>query len=75
MNYSPNSPAAYEQQEIIEHKLAGTFGALLFALAGGIVYFLLYQLGYLASLSGLIAIVCALKGYKLFAKKKARTES
>ncbi len=71
MDYSPNSPAVYEQQEIIEHKLAGTFGALLFALAGGIVYFLLYQLGYLASLSGLIAIVCALKGYKLFAKKES----
>lgn len=31
MDYSPNSPAAYEQQEIIEHKLAGTFGAFLFA--------------------------------------------
>ena len=52
------------------HKLAGDLRRIsMFALAGGIVYFLLYQLGYLASLSGLIAIVCALKGYKLFAVK------
>ena len=37
-----------------ENRLAGTVGALLFSLAGGVVYFLLYQVGYIAAISGLI---------------------
>ena len=53
-----------------ERVLPGIFGALLFAMAGGVVWFLLYQLGYIASLSGLVAVICAAKGYTLFAKTK-----
>ena len=34
-----------------ENRLAGTVGALLFSLAGGVVYFLLYQVGYIAAIS------------------------
>lgn len=71
MNSGSFSPAAYEQREIVERKTAGTFGAFLFALAGGVVYFLLYQLGYLAGLSGLVAVVCALQGYRILAKKES----
>lgn len=62
--------------EIIEKKenyLAGTLGALLFALAGGIVWFLLYQIGYLAGISGLVGVLCAIYGYKLFAKGQSLT--
>ena len=60
--------------EIIEQKenyLLGALGALLFALSGGIIWFLLYQVGYLAGISGLIGVICAIKGYKLFAKKES----
>ena len=44
-----------------ENRLAGTVGALLFSLAGGVVYFLLYQVGYIAAISGLIGVICAFK--------------
>ena len=54
-----------------ENRVAGTVGAFLFALAGGAIYFALWQVGYIAAISGLIAVVCAMKGYELFAKKES----
>lgn len=55
--------------EVTENTLAGAVGALLFALSGGIIWYLLYQVGFIASISGLIGIICAIKGYEIFAKK------
>lgn len=57
--------------DVYENKVAGACGALLFALGGGVVYFLLYQLGYISALSGLIGVVLAMKGYAIFAKKES----
>lgn len=57
--------------EVVENRIAGTVGAFLFALAGGIIYFLLWQVGYLAAVSGIVAVVCAFKGYTIFAKKES----
>ena len=54
-----------------ENVLAGIVGALLFSLAGGILWFLLYQVGFLAGISGLIGVICAIKGYSLFSKKES----
>lgn len=54
-----------------ENVLAGTVGALLFSLAGGVLWFLLYQIGFLAGISGLIGVICAIKGYAIFAKKES----
>lgn len=59
-----------ELVELKENTLAGTVGAFLFALAGGVLWFVLYQLGYLAALSGLVGVICAIKGYTVFAKTK-----
>jgi hypothetical protein len=56
--------------EMKENVLAGTVGAVLFSLVGGILWFVLYQIGYLAAISGLIGIICAIKGYTFFAKTK-----
>ena len=53
-----------------ENILAGAVGAFLFSLVGGILWFVLYQIGYVASVSGLIGVVCAVKGYTFFAKTK-----
>lgn len=53
-----------------ENVLAGAVGAFLFALVGGILWFVLYQLGYLAAISGLVGVICAVKGYTVFAKTK-----
>ena len=61
--------------EMKENVLAGAVGAFLFSLAGGILWFVLYQIGYLASISGLVAVICAVKGYTFFAKTKKESKT
>ena len=56
--------------EAKENVLAGAVGAFLFSLVGGILWFVLYQIGYVAAISGLIGVICAVKGYTFFAKTK-----
>lgn len=73
----PQSEAELEAQALLEEKpkenvLLGIVGALLFSLAGTVTYFILYQLGYLAALSGIVAVICAMYGYKLFAKGESK---
>ena len=48
-----------------ENVIAGIIGALLGAVLGGASIVLLGQLGYVASVSGLILAICTLKGYEL----------
>ena len=47
----------------------GIVGALLGALIGGVLWVVIYQLGYIAGIAGLVAAVCALKGYEKFGGK------
>ena len=54
-----------------ENVLAGTVGAFLFALAGGVLWFILWQIGYIAALSGIVAVICAIKGYSVFSKRES----
>ena len=54
-----------------ENVLAGIVGALLFSLVGGIVWYVLYQVGYLAGISGIVGVICAIKGYSFFGKKES----
>ena len=51
----------------------GILGAVLFALLGGVVYFLLYQMDIIAGISGLIIYTLAAFGYGLFARSKNKT--
>lgn len=60
-----------EQVVARENVVAGTVGALLFSLAGGVVWFLLYQVGFFAGISGLVGVICAIKGYAVFAKQES----
>ncbi len=55
-----------------ENIVAGVVGAFLFSLAGAVVYFLLHLIGYIASISGLVGAVCAVKGYSVFSKKESK---
>ena len=67
-----NNPIIENIDELVqENVLAGVVGAFLFALAGGVLWFVLYLVGFLASISGLVAAVCAIKGYSVFAKKES----
>jgi hypothetical protein len=59
------------QTEIKENVLAGIVGAFLFSLVGGALWFILYMVGFIAGISGLVGVVCAVKGYSFFSKKKA----
>ncbi len=54
-----------------ENVFAGIIGALLFSLAGGIIWFVLWQIGIIAGISGIIGVICAIKGYSVFAKKES----
>ena len=56
--------------ETRENTAAGIVGAFLFSLVGGILWFVLYQVGYLAAISGFVGVICAVKGYTFFSKAK-----
>ena len=69
-----NIKAEQNNVEAIEDKseniIAGAVGAFLFALVGGILYFIIYQMGFIAGICGLITVVLSSFGYQLFAGKK-----
>ena len=50
-----------------ENVVAGIVGAFLFSLAGAVVWVLLDLVGFYAAISGLVGVVCAIQGYKIFA--------
>lgn len=52
-----------------ENVIVGLVGAFIGALIGGGCIILMSQLGYIASVSGLILAVCTLKGYELLGGK------
>lgn len=54
-----------------ENKFLGTLGALLGSLAGAVVYFLLNQMGFIASISGLAGTYCALSLYRKLAGRQS----
>jgi hypothetical protein len=54
-----------------ENFVAGLVGAFLFSLVGGIIWYLLYQIGFISAISGVVGVVCAIKGYALFGKKES----
>ena len=50
----------------------GVLGAFLFALVGGVTYYVLWTLGIIAALSGIICVICAIKGYEIFARESSK---
>ena len=55
-----------------ENVLAGTIGAFLFALVGGVIWYIFYQMGFILGLSGMVGVICAVRGYSFFAKKESK---
>lgn len=66
-NRAQNIPAAKEHGENV---IAGIVGALLFSLIGGALYFVIYQIGFIAGITGLVIFVLANFGYGLFSGRK-----
>lgn len=57
-----------QQQDILAKKsklVPGIVGALLGSLIGCAVYFLIWQIGYIAAVAGLVTALCAFKGYEM----------
>lgn len=54
--------------EKTENVPLGLVGAFLFSLIGGTLWFILYQLGFLVELSGIVLSLCAYRGYVIFSK-------
>ncbi len=52
--------------------LAGVVGAFLFSIIGGVLYFIVYQFGFIAGICGLVMFILANFGYSLFAGTKNR---
>ncbi len=48
----------------------GVIGAFLFSIVGGILYFVIYQFGFLAGICGFVMFALANFGYRTFAKTK-----
>lgn len=67
-----NDARRQAENEKKESLIGGIAGAFLGSLLGGACIVLLGQLGYVASLSGLVMGVCALKGYELLGGKLSK---
>lgn len=50
--------------------LLGVVGSFIGAIIGGILWIIVYQIGYVAAIVGIVAVICAYKGYTLFSGKK-----
>ncbi len=67
--YAPQPVAPQTPVAKPENVVTGTVGALIGSAIGAAAIILLGQLGYIASISGLILAICALKGYELLGGK------
>ncbi len=59
----------WEQEKPRENVITGTVGAFLGSLIGVACIVLLYKLGYLSMVSGVVMAVCSIKGYALLGGK------
>ena len=69
---TPITPEFTSAKQPRENLLFGIVGAFLFSLAGGVLYYILYQIGFFASISGVVGVVCAIKGYSFFSGGESR---
>ncbi len=55
--------------------ITGIVGAFLFSIIGGVLYFILYQFGFIAGICGFVMFALAKYGYGLFAKTKNKNST
>lgn len=66
--FAPRSNPLIIEDKGAGNVVAGVVGAFLFSLIGGVLFFVLCQIGYIVGVCGLIIFVLANFGYHLFAK-------
>ena len=71
--YTYAQPVQAPAEKVKENVIAGIVGAFLFSLIGGLLYFVIYQCGFIAGICGLVIFILAFFGYGLFSKNKSRT--
>lgn len=71
-NYGQYAQGSFVVEEKHENVLMGIVGALIFALAGGVVWFLLDLVNFVAGISGAVGVYCAIQGYKKFAGRLSK---
>ena len=71
MEFENETVSASVEVKEEENVVLGILGAVVGALLGGASIILLSQLGYVASISGVILAFCTLKGYELLAKGRS----
>lgn len=55
-----------------ENIISGIVGAFLFSIIGAITWFVIYQIGYISGIAGIITVVCAEKGYEIFGNASSK---
>lgn len=65
-----NTPKKDTSAAAPENVVVGIVGAFLFSLLGGGFYFAIYQIGFIAGISGLIIAALSIFGYQLFSGRK-----
>ncbi|MEE1155082.1 MAG: hypothetical protein UH241_08010 [Acutalibacteraceae bacterium] len=67
-NFSDSTPTPTPPVEHKENVFLGIIGAFLFSLVGGILWYVLYQIGIIAAISGFVGTMAAVYGYFIFSK-------
>lgn len=79
---SANSAPLYQARNVeavdnndngVGNVFAGIVGALLFSIIGGILYFVVWQIGFIAGICGSVTFILANFGYRLFAGTKNKS--
>ena len=71
-NEAQNVNLSVENNSTNGNIISGIVGAFLFSLIGGLLYFVVYQIGFIAGICGLVIFVLANFGYGLFAKPNSK---
>ncbi|MGL5354727.1 MAG: hypothetical protein ACRDA5_15650, partial [Clostridium sp.] len=69
INLQNSTLKSYEKDISGSNIITGTIGALLGSLVGVALWVIVFQLGYIASICGMIIAICAMKGFQLFGGK------
>ncbi len=68
-----SQPVAAPAEEVHENVIAGIGGAILFSLGGVIIYVILYQFNFIASISAFVTFTLATLGYGIFSGNRKST--